>query len=75
MLKVTLGPGDAASIRISGRSSLSPSRELQAKPKHNSLLSFITGFYVHANIHLHKCKAIKKYSQYLRFAKEECIKS
>lgn len=49
MLKVTLGPGDAASTRISGRSSLS-SRELQAKPKGNNLLSFTIGFYVHTNV-------------------------
>lgn len=50
MLKVTLGPGDAASTRISGRSSLSPSRELLTKTKHNIFFSFITGFCVHANI-------------------------
>lgn len=50
MLKVTLGPGDAASTRISGRSSLSPSRELSTKTKDNILFSFITGFCAHANI-------------------------
>lgn len=38
MLKVTLGPGDAASTRISGRSSLSPSRELQTKNKTQHLV-------------------------------------
>lgn len=44
MLKVTLGPGDAASTRMSGTSSLSPSRELQREQTENRFLSWTTGF-------------------------------